>query len=142
MKNLIGIVFIFLLLVGCSKSDNVEQENSLIGNWKLEAFVGSDGANRIVTPIENGQTIILKNDSTFEILNSGIECSMGTYSITLNSPKNYNMDILTLTCSNQNLLEYAFTFEESKLLLSFITDDGSTGCDEICAERYKSVASE
>ncbi|MDC7999655.1 hypothetical protein POV26_01250 [Aequorivita todarodis] len=136
MKKLLYILVLGVVLFGCSKSDKTEEENSITGNWKAEALIGSDGANRYVTPIENGQTIIFKNDDTFEVLDSSIECASGTYAITEDSSQNFNMDIISLVCDNGNLIQYAFTFEEGKLLLSFIVADGSTGCDEICAERY------
>ena len=136
MKKIIYLFLLLPILASCSKSDRPGSENSLLGKWKAEAFVGSDGANRIVTPIENGQTIILKEDSTFDVVDSQIACVFGNYSVTDNSPQHFDMDIISLACDNGNLVKYAYTFEEGKLLLSFILPDGSTGCDEICAERY------
>ncbi|MBK5213104.1 MAG: hypothetical protein JJE55_05530 [Flavobacteriaceae bacterium] len=136
MKNVIYATLVFLLLVGCSNDDKTVQKNSIIGNWKAEASISSDGAHTYVNPIEDGQTIIFRNDNTFKILNSSLECTSGIYTITENSQQNFNMDIISFVCDNGNLIKYAFTFEERKLLLSFIASDGSTGCDEICAERY------
>lgn len=136
MKKIIYLFLLLPILAACSKSDRPEAENSLIGKWKAEAFVGSDGANRIVTPIENGQTIILKEDNTFDVVDSQMACVSGNYSVTENSPQNFDMDIISLVCDNGNLVKYAYTFEKGKLLLSFVLPDGSTGCDEICAERY------
>lgn len=136
MKKLIGIVFISLLLLNCSKSDKIDENSSIVGKWKLEVTVIGTGGPVYANPIENGQTIVFRNDQAFEILDSSMECHYGTYTITENSSQNFNMDIVSLVCDNGNLIKYAFSFEEGKLLLSLIVSDGSTGCDEICAERY------
>ncbi|HLW33768.1 MAG TPA: hypothetical protein VKX40_16020 [Aequorivita sp.] len=142
MKNLIGIVFISLLLLNCSKSDKIDESSSIVGKWKLEATLIGTGGSVNTNPIENGQTIVFRNDQAFEILDSSMECHSGTYTITENSSQNFNMDIVSLVCDNGNLIKYAFSFEEGKLLLSFIVSDGSTGCDEICAERYVKLPDE
>ena len=142
MKKISYIFLFCLVILSCSKSDKIEEENSLYGNWKLEASVISDGGSTYITPIDNGQTINLRSDNTFEILNTSIECSSGNYTITEDSPQNFNMDIISLICDNGSLIKYAFSFEERKLLLSFIASDGSTGCDEMCAERYVKVSDE
>lgn len=142
MKKLIYLFITLLTAAGCSKNDSPDIDNTLIGKWKAEAYIGSDGANRIVTPIAEGQTIFLRNDNTFEVMDSQIDCSSGSYGVTDNAPQNFDMDIISLACDNGNVVKYAYTFEEGKLLLSFIVPAGSTGCDEICAERYVKVGSE
>lgn len=142
MKNISCVFLFFLVLLSCSESDKTEEKNSIIGNWKLEATVIGTGGSVYTNPIENGQTIIFNNDNDFEILNSSIECSSGIYTITENSQQNFNMNIISLVCDNGSLIKYAFSFDEGKLLLSFIAPDGSTGCDEICAERYVKVSDE
>lgn len=136
MKKLIYISVLCVVLFGCSKSDKTDEGNSIIGNWKAEAAVIGTGGSVYTNPIEDGQTVNFRNDNSFDVLNSSIGCSSGTYTITENSQQNFNMDIVSLVCANGNLIKYAFSFEERKLLLSFIASDGSTGCDEICAERY------
>lgn len=142
MKKIFFKSMILLLVLGCSKNDNTREETSLVGKWKAEATLIGTGGDVYTNPIEDGQTIIFREDSSFEIVDSQLDCFSGNYGVTENSEQNFNMDVISLACENGNLVRYAYSFEEGKLLLSFIASDGSTGCDEICAERYIRLSSE
>lgn len=142
MKKIFFKSMILLLLIGCSKNDNTREENSLVGKWKAEATLIGTGGDVYTNPIEDGQSIIFREDNSFEIIDSQLDCFSGNYGVTENSEQNFDMDVIKLACDNGSVIKYAYSFEEGKLLLSFITSDGSTGCDEICAERYIKLASE
>ena len=136
-------IFISSLFYSCSNDDDkINNDNSIIGTWKLEASVIGTGSIEIINPIENGQTINFNNDGVFSIINSNIECSEGVYTIIENSEQHFNSDVIILNCNNQNTYEYSYSIENKKLYLTFLLEDGSSGCDEICAERYTQITEE
>ncbi|MGV8947695.1 MAG: hypothetical protein ACOH1N_14805 [Lutibacter sp.] len=137
MKNLILILILMFSISNCS-NDKVENitTKSIIGKWKLEASVIGTGSKEIINQIENGQIIIFKNDDSFQIINSNIECVSGTYSIIENSKQHFNADVIYFYCNNNNSYMYSYFIENKKLFLTLLLEDGSSGCDEICAERY------
>lgn len=141
MKTMFFLTFI-LSLISCSDSDETKNDNSIIGTWKLEASVFGTGGSEIINPIENGQTITLNNENTFTIINSNIECFEGDFVILENSAQHFNSDVLILSCNNQNSYEYSYQMENTKLYLTFLLEDGGSGCDEICAERYYQIVDE
>lgn len=62
-----------------------------------------------------------------------------TYSIIENSKEGFNVDVISLYCNNNNSYEYSYFIENKKLFLTLLLEDRSSGCDEICAERYLKI---
>ncbi len=141
MKS-IYLISIILSFISCSSDKETTNENSIIGTWKLEASVIGTGSAEIINPIENGQIINLDNDGVFSINNSIIECYEGVYITIENSEQHFNSDFIIFNCSNQNIYEYSYLIENKKLYLTFLLEDGSSGCDEVCAERYYRITDE
>ncbi len=57
-----------LMLLACSKSDNVVSSNELVGTWRLIAYckpVSSSTCTTIAMPAEKGVFISFDNDGTF-----------------------------------------------------------------------------
>lgn len=85
MKKLFIIPLAMLLLFSCSNSSSNEptnQENPLIGKWKLIEQKNSDGSSTLPTwtPVTNGYELTFKSDGTYTTT-ANSTCSSGTYSI-------------------------------------------------------------
>lgn len=68
MKSILFCVLSILLITGCSKEEEVIENNGLLGKWKLKEEWWSPGDNKIVwSPVEkNKQSVIeFRFDSTF-----------------------------------------------------------------------------
>jgi hypothetical protein len=85
MKKLFIIPLAMLLLFSCSNSSSNEptnQENPLIGKWKLIEQKNSDGSSALPTwtPVTIGYELTFKSDGTYTTT-ANSTCSSGTYSI-------------------------------------------------------------
>ena len=84
MKKLFIISLAMLLLFSCSNSSSnpTNQENLLIGKWKLIEQNNSNGSSTppTWTPVTNGYELTFKSDGTYTTT-AYSTCNSGTYSI-------------------------------------------------------------
>jgi len=84
MKKLFIISLVMLLLFSCSNSSSnpTNQENLLIGKWKLIEQKSSNGSSTppTWTTVINGYELTFKSDGTYTTT-ANSTCNSGTYSI-------------------------------------------------------------
>lgn len=69
MKKTLSFLILLTILIGCN-SDDDNQNNDLVGNWKLEAFVNeADGTRIVPSDFENSKDINIdfKENNKFDI---------------------------------------------------------------------------
>jgi len=139
MKNMILLMGILLTIAGCSKEEEIAQEETTIfGTWQLvEQIVGNVGNQGNWEDIENGYTIEFDNNQNYNSTSSPIcpsnASNSGTYSIENNEKESFLKIILDCD-ENENgtfIMEYTFSFLDNFLILS-----PTFSCDEGCAYKY------
>jgi len=122
------ILFLFLLGILVSCSDNENQNEELVGKWKLtETLVDPGDGSGTFQPVNSNKTIQFNSDGTlnsnsylcnmFSIAN---EASSGKFNITEHT-------IFSLSCNPQLTLNYRI--ENNELIIDY-------SCFEGCAEKY------
>jgi hypothetical protein len=139
MKKL--VILLSLMLVACSSDDdnvvaegnNVPQEDTLIGTWKLfeEQIFSSNSGNMVWIPVSEpfNHTYTFRTDNS--VTRSNLDCD-GTYE---NNPADY-LEV-TFDCPEYLFVkEHYISFDNHNLIL---TPPGS--CDEagVCAYKYEKI---
>ena len=115
MKKLIFIFFLGIALISCSSNDetnettddDIEIENpSIIGNWNWTITEGGISGVDQMTPESFGKDIQLNlnEDSSYSLLENGVEISNGDYTIILASSIYSDMD---------NFISYSENIEDN-----------------------------
>lgn len=121
MNNFLKLVIgslITILFYNCSTNNNLSDNKSIIGTWKLKEVIKSDGSIGW-QPVDNGYEYTFFKNGNFTS-SRFVECDMGTYFIESNK--------LTLKFScdgvNENVFVENIHFESGFL----ITTSNNIGC--------------
>ena len=118
-----------LVFSGCTKEENGPSiEQKLLGSWQLIEFFGTDGTvDSQWYPIDNGYVFTFKE-------NSVIGYSEATCDEIYEFLTNTRIGIIIDCDGSGRFAQLEVSFEEGKLILSSVPDDG---CDEGCKEKFK-----
>ena len=123
-----------IAISSCDQTDNNKPtENSIYGTWKLTAVYSNvgDGQNNW-NSIENGYTISINNDGSFESTKYE-ECNSGTIDL----DNTLNIISFMFDCSNfypcvdnSNSCDEYFSFDNGNLILSASYQNCDEGCPQ------------
>ncbi len=129
MKTKFLIIFSILLIISCRNND--DNENSIIGTWKLSAQLADPGdGSGTFQAVSNNRTVTFYRNGTYS--SNGNFCTMnsdsnetttGSYSFT-NTEKS-----LTPNCNN-SIIKLKLNIENNQLTMT------NFGCYESCAQKY------
>lgn len=127
MNKKILFLTTLILTLACSAQ---KKEFSLLGKWKENEEISSDGANKIRIPIENGEILIFEPNN---VVKDGQD-NEGTYEV-----KGNHLHIVI----NQKERFYLFSqYKEDnfeKIFLTPVTTEYKIICDEGCPHIYKKI---
>lgn len=127
MKNLFLILCMVLALLSCSEDNTKQQNNSVIGTWKLVETYGSSGGQGQWTKVENGYVYSFNEDKT--LISNRFTCN-GVYVL------DANKITIEFNCPEKVFhLTYSISYENNYLIL---TAD-PINCDEGCLEKYQRI---
>ena len=119
MKKLIFIFFLGFSLISCSSDDDTNDTNdeesienpTLIGKWNWVITEGGISGYDQVTPEDSGKTFQLNfnEDSSYLVLENGIEKSNGEYTLTL-SQSIYSLEL-------ENFISYSEYFVDDWIVV-------------------------
>lgn len=142
MKGILKLGAIFLLTIlslGCDDNDFLDNDNPILGKWKLAEASISSGGPQYIVPIDDGEEFTFSNNGTFS-LNRHPECTSGSFSIKSNELiLKYNCPGFTTGVENSNgAITYSIILEEDYFILA----PTSVTCIEGCSYTYKRITSE
>lgn len=116
-----------------------EEKSFIIGKWKHIETFSSDGANKSIAKMNNGQTFLFSSDNTITIDKNG-KIDKGTYKIELiDNDKNDSFKLcITLSTENFYYILYIGT-DKNSLSLTPRTSNYEVICDEICMDVYEKI---
>ncbi len=121
-------LFLSSLLSSCNSDDKNNNDNSIIGTWKLIESYGSDGTQGSWTTIDDGHSYTFNLDN---MISSDKYSCVGNYII--NEELEYSLSIV-FNCQNIEFNgSYQFEFENGQLVLY----GNPISCDEGCGEKYE-----
>lgn len=141
MKKLLklGMISCFVLtLFGCSNDDeNIKDENSIVGTWKLiEVYNDPGDGSGSWNSIENGYTYNFSVNGEFTSTRFS-ECSSGNYSINSNKlTLDFDCDGFTAGIENpEGTFIENYTFESDRIILV----PTYLNCDEGCGWKFEKI---
>jgi len=139
MKKIITIAIVFIIAVGCSKSNNEEviinpYKLAIQGKWQLVEDLDYNPPGTYI--ITNGPIINIKEDGTFTSTESPYY-SGGTYSFSSNDIIDFNYTSTTSANYTKHLKIQSLTTNE--LILSADLSPDGAGCTEGCAWKYSKI---
>jgi len=135
---MILILSMLLSFTNCNSDNGAkEQDNSIIGIWKLIETYGSDGgSNPLWTPVDNGYTYTFHENGSFTS-DRFSECSEGNYSISGNTlTLDYGCDGFTAGIEiPEGIFVEKYIFKNENMILS----PSYMNCDEGCEYKFKKI---
>ncbi len=141
MKKLLklGPISCFILaILGCSNDDeNIKEENSIVGTWKLiEIYNDTGDGSASWDSVENGYTYSFSLNGEFTSTRFS-ECSTGNYSMNSNKlTLDFNCDGFTTGIENpEGTFIEDYTFESTRIILvpTYLS------CDEGCGWKFEKI---
>ena len=128
-KNIIIIIVLIGILFSSCKSDDVNPNNTLIGNWKLVAILvdPGDGSGTFM-PIESDKTITFKKNNIITSNGNLCDLSIDADNSTIGTYSFSEMTFNSADCLDPN---YNYSFEQNgdSLIVYY-------PCIEACEAKY------
>ncbi len=132
MKNLLILLFTFLVFVSCSTNDDTPGPEKLIGTWLLiEQYSDPGDGSGDFTSVNSQKTIEFLNDGA--IASNGSLCSMNIVSDveTLGNYDTSENSISPSNCSSSNYV-LSYSINGSNLIVNY-------PCIEACSQKFKKI---